>query len=44
MAPQAAVCESLYIKKPAGFKITGQTKTLYLANQTKGKNTLKPEK
>lgn len=38
------MCESLYIKKPAGFKITGQTKTLYLANQTKGQNTLKPEK
>lgn len=41
---QAALYESLYIKKPAGFKITGQTKPLYLAKQTKGQNTFKPEK
>lgn len=41
---QAALCESLYIKKPAGFKTTGQTKPLYLAKQTKGQTTFKPEK
>lgn len=41
---QAALYESLYIKKPAGFKITGQTNPLYLAKQTKGQNTFEPEK